>query len=1633
MAPPTAVPLSTKQRGKQPIRPAKPADKDVDRGGGRGAGGGAGKRGTPAAIALLPSVPPPPPCLVGAGCTCDACAGAAAAAAEVAAVRAGRAARFVREAAEFEARPPVDVQVGRFTVWTGKLTGNMNKVIVNKLRYVLRHRRLLGTRQLHEDMRKSLLGDGYDVDAMSDELLEAAISIEDHIEDLNEDTNVVRRAPETPAGRSPRSPFCGRRPARASSCPPALTPASPRPPAPLAHALGGLAALSSLSTPPPPTVRPLDSPRSFETAQGRLLASAIGDLQRGVLDVRLVSDPWAAPEPLSSGASVDLNLLELTPTVAGSIVAGDEGVPPRASPSPQRGTAALGDDPLHKLARKATSLLVRALRGMAAKHVGLSCTDDSLPPPMEWTSPAFDGHDEWIVDLLDDDTSEPIDLSDSGPLPPPPSRRPLPTADDHPAYYGWALWLSSRLACLSKDSVGKRALLDAGPYALHARAVSWRLLYLAASMCDQVDPLTELAPILSLGQALSCSGAVMREHLQRHDSSGAMDAVPGDRSLPWHGDLLRSTGLHCLVSPYCMHNWLAWVCTGLCKGKFVRSSYEGPTLPRRLPSSRPGLAAEVRAGLRYARDELERLLQLAAADGKAQVAEVKAMVEVTHRAYVFAWNPNGISLSDAVGARRQHNRKRHSDDNAAAIDAALNASVAKEKAGNSATGSGSKLDVNPCPSLNAAIRWAIAHKAGAMILDETHVAKRDAASIADYIGTKLNWRVQRSSDKWADPLVPEYDACVLQACAEAQQCTGVLFAWNPAVMTVVSHEVVVPGRVLLVIVSMLDDGLRYGIFACYMPQSGLAKSVHHEAWTSLQTALLNCSVPRIVAGDLNGETAQRLRRGGIDCSKVGWKSKRHSETYLYDLMHGETLGDGETLKRLGKEYYTYRTGPSAETVAALDSVEAVAAQTSRTVIDHVLVDSSAVRCTPAGTHLIQSDLVKYHLAVAFYITTVAAERIEHAASLKPRLAKMPVRPATPRAGGKAVPLGKRALRMARDLPLYEGSDLHGIPCEVYDDEDDDLPTVVEDENDEDPIGWELFLFIAVEVVRERLATYVANRVLAITSALRALGSNASRSQRSKVQDEAARDYILTHGTRIDCCMNACMHAARRCIGAAGDGATGGAMPRSRSKREILRRRLELYTRIQQEVEELPPIAINFTNTGVLPARWLISSAAVSPEVRALFHGTSVHVQPDERKLFECALLDKLISSGTLEHHEESTESGMAKVNEELTAAAINEYGYFSAAQKVIKRERPGVVSIKDSLPGRELNSIIDDAGILRTGAAADAVIESKVAAANVPKFVDLEAVGHLFDVAGLTRANTQGGPTGRDCGAFFQIAERYESQRRAERNTRRDVARARLKAPPEGDYVVVGNKRRPLEKHNGRLQLLAMRGTLFGSPFSMGEDGHDEAWRDCVCLCYPEWLDGVDAYDVARKHGLPLEFVHTALAKVHPDDLEAELDAVVRMIVELDQRVVLLCCCMPKRCHLEHLAALLNERVAKKLVDVDGAVDDAAASSLQGVECVACVDEEGYVDEDLDPDRLVGLDIVVDGMDADGSVPGFAPALSLSPAPPLSPRRHRRRPRRPRPIHSCPCPRPSSLFSCCLRRCCPTRCRGAVNRWAPPR
>ena len=336
-------------------------------------------------------------------------------------------------------------------------------------------------------------------------------------------------------------------------------------------------------------------------------------------------------------------------------------------------------------------------------------------------------------------------------------------------------------------------------------------------------------------------------------------------------------------------------------------------------------------------------------------------------------------------------------------------------------------------------------------------------------------------------------------------------------------------------------------------------------------------------------------------------------------------------------------------------------------------------------------------------------------------------------------------------------------------------------------------------------------------------------------------------------------------------------------------------------------------------RWDIKEDLATDDIRDLFAGTSMFVDPADRKCEELRLIRAGIEERRRAFDEQRDHSGHERALEALEVAAIAELGFPKKARAIIRSAVPTALSRKDQGSGGTLTALRvgDNEELLACGDDCDKEVALKVAQGNTAVVVDLQAVGLCMDLMGIERGSDKGGRTAEASGASFHIIEQRESERRQARFGRKRDKRAGLREAPAGAYVEVGNVGHPEARHAGRLRVHARRGSIFGNPFRMGGDGHDESLRALVCACFAEWLDGGDAYEIAARRGLPLACVSPGAGRASKQDVDGELDALIELVVVWDERILLECACAPSMCHLDMVAGILNGRIQAQLDERD--------------------------------------------------------------------------------------------------------------------
>ena len=129
------------------------------------------------------------------------------------------------------------------------------------------------------------------------------------------------------------------------------------------------------------------------------------------------------------------------------------------------------------------------------------------------------------------------------------------------------------------------------------------------------------------------------------------------------------------------------------------------------------------------------------------------------------------------------------------------------------------------------------------------------------------------------------------------------------------------------------------------------------------------------------------------------------------------------------------------------------------------------------------------------------------------------------------------------------------------------------------------------------------------------------------------------------------------------------------------------------------------------------------------------------------------------------------------------------------------------------------------------------------------------------------------------------------------------------------------------------RQTAMGNPFPMGADGHDEKFRDAVCEACNDLIEDplrADVDAIASKHGLRVDSRFKRKGGHAAADPQAELASALDALearLRKGESLRLLCWCVPKRCHGDGIASLLQRRVGKDAVII---VDHASAAAATG-------------------------------------------------------------------------------------------------------
>lgn len=651
-----------------------------------------------------------------------------------------------------------------------------------------------------------------------------------------------------------------------------------------------------------------------------------------------------------------------------------------------------------------------------------------------------------------------------------------------------AAWLVGRLldrtgdhegiARIRDDKSGSTAWLPVLPAELLFRSL--------ARICEQ-NTLPQLKPSATLGQALHAD--------EQSLLCGMATDVPDELAWCSKGGLWSIMDAHCLLLSVAARiaahrDRLAWETRAGTKaessqGASVSSEDKDEvceltrrhSLGRGKANPAPGLAEETSWGTQRAKHELEQLRERAQIVGRPLLTRPTASVERERMHRVMAWNANGLTLRDARPDRLALGRTKQMAETAQRQFAEALAAQLQENDAAGDEGDGSALKHRGDDKLEALIEYIASHKVAAIAISEVHGQLNNGRDLLDYLGMRLNWRAQRPAAKWKGVL-PEYDPCFVYSAPDKDDHGGVLWGWDPNVMEKVEADHVYQGRVLRVRMRMLLDDRTFDNFVCYMPVSSKSAEFHKKVWMALIEAASASMSSCMIMGDLNAETASRLKKThGIDITKKA--GKRQGETYLYKLMNGLFSEDGAVWTRVGSEKTTFQCVDQA---ADGENEELF----SYHVIDHCLRTSHGMdNVRSAGTHFVHGEK-QYHLSVEVDIVTTATELVQTSSNMKPKLARMPQQPPVA-TSSRANALAKRAVERADALPERDFTDAGHLvdDAEVSDDELFERDASSKDA-DMERIGWEAYMDKVADEAVERLKDYVANQELALSVALEVL-------------------------------------------------------------------------------------------------------------------------------------------------------------------------------------------------------------------------------------------------------------------------------------------------------------------------------------------------------------------------------------------------------------------------------------------------------------------------------------------------------------------------------------------------------------------
>ena len=393
---------------------------------------------------------------------------------------------------------------------------------------------------------------------------------------------------------------------------------------------------------------------------------------------------------------------------------------------------------------------------------------------------------------------------------------------------------------------------------------------------------------------------------------------------------------------------------------------------------------------------------------------------------------------------------------------------------------------------------------------------------------------------------------------------------------------------------------------------------------------------------------------------------------------------------------------------------------------------------------------------------------------------------------------------------------------------------------------------------------------------------------AKVRRAAERRYEDVHGEFCEVLGELTIAEAAKLIKSSGRAATGRF---KLSEEEKMRRAMEAWQHIKEDVREMQAVKINFSNTKVLPARYTYRSSLVVPKaIKELFdEGCGIH-DPAKRKQIEVDALSGAYATAKKKYDETRAQGRASRINEFLDESLTKETGYAARAFKQMKVERPGAMSEKrDRVKKGPLVALKKGKGLL-TGAACDEEVADQVAANNREQVVNLEAVGHAIDRLGLP-AVLDGAPTARLAGKAYQLHEEQELRARRQRGIDERRRRAEAKAAEVGEWCVVGELGVVSKQSRGRVRVRVdgAADTSLASCFRRdGSLEQEECYTASVEADVDIFTTGDNPYVVARRHHIPEQMVVPWRVGIEKEKKIDELNAMVERCVLHGERIELL-------------------------------------------------------------------------------------------------------------------------------------------------